>query len=119
MKVSKVLIEQNQIEQKVKELAERMIKLTGNSVSRDGSDDGIKIIYSGLRPGEKLYEELLLSNNPEETEHKKIKKGVEKSFELSEINNLKSSLNKLLKEKNIRKSNELISSFVDGYGKVN
>tara|TARA_B100000989_G_scaffold229542_1_gene176462 strand:- start:34437 stop:36338 length:1902 start_codon:yes stop_codon:yes gene_type:complete len=104
---------------KIKELAERMIKLTGNSVSRDGSDDGIKIIYSGLRPGEKLYEELLLSNNPEETEHKKIKKGVEKSFELSEINNLKSSLNKLLKEKNIRKSNELISSFVDGYGKVN
>tara|TARA_Y100000992_G_C21273713_1_gene498544 strand:+ start:3745 stop:5646 length:1902 start_codon:yes stop_codon:yes gene_type:complete len=104
---------------KIKELAERMIKLTGNSVSRDGSDNGIKIIYSGLRPGEKLYEELLLSNNPEETEHKKIKKGVEKSFELSEIKNLKSSLNKLLKEKNITKSNELISSFVDGYGKVN
>ena len=104
---------------KIKELAERMIKLTGNSVSRDGSDKGIKIIYSGLRPGEKLYEELLLSNNSQETKHKKIKKGVEKSFELSEINNLKSNLNKLLKEKNINKSNELISRFVDGYRKIN
>ena len=52
---------------KIRELAERMIQLYG----RDGED--IKIVYTGLRPGEKLYEELLLAGEGiAKTENEKI-----------------------------------------------
>ncbi len=53
---------------KIAELAKKMIRLSG---MRPGED--IEIVYSGLRPGEKLYEELLCSNeNTTETHHPKI-----------------------------------------------
>ena len=53
---------------KISYLAEQMIKLSGRSPNKD-----IKITYTGLRPGEKLYEELFYSNeNRKETEHVKI-----------------------------------------------
>jgi FlaA1/EpsC-like NDP-sugar epimerase len=53
---------------KIKDLAERMITLSGFKVGQD-----IKIEYTGLRPGEKLYEELLLDEEGiVQTLHKKI-----------------------------------------------
>ena len=64
---------------RIKELAEKMIRLSGNSVSNDVNKQGIEITYSGLRPGEKLFEELLLSKNPIKTSHPKIKKGLEEN----------------------------------------
>ena len=39
---------------KIKDLAERMIKLSGNSINKKEDDNGIRIVYSGLRPGEKI-----------------------------------------------------------------
>ena len=48
-----------------------MIRLSGNSVAKEGSNNGIEIVFSGLRAGEKLYEELLIDNNPEDTAHPK------------------------------------------------
>ena len=102
---------------KIKNLAERMIRLSGNSVAKDDKDNGIKIIYSGLRPGEKLYEEILLSNDPLETSHPKIKKGIEKYFELEKVINLKNQLRIYCEESNLKKANSLISNFVEGYNK--
>jgi FlaA1/EpsC-like NDP-sugar epimerase len=65
------------------ELATRMIKLSGLTLKdaklNPNGDIEIKII--GLRPGEKLYEELLIGNNPENTKHKKIKKACEDFIE--------------------------------------
>lgn len=61
------------------DLARRMIELSGLSVKSEeepGGDIGIEII--GLRPGEKLYEELLIGDNPEKTEHPGIMKANEK-----------------------------------------
>ena len=53
---------------KIRTLAERMIKLSGLQPDKD-----IKIVYTGLRPGEKLYEELLTKNEDTlPTYHKKI-----------------------------------------------
>jgi len=53
---------------KINYLAEQMIKLSGRDPDKD-----IKITYTGLRPGEKLYEELFYENeNRKETEHVKI-----------------------------------------------
>jgi len=100
---------------KIKEFAERMIRLSGNSVASNGKDNGIQIVYSGLRPGEKLYEELLLSDNPLPTEHDDIRKAVEEKFPLSEIKELKDSLKNLLIDDKLSSAKNLISKFVKGF----
>ena len=57
------------------DLATRMIELSGLSVRDDSNPGGdIEIKLVGLRPAEKLYEELLIGNNPEETVHPRIMK---------------------------------------------
>jgi len=57
------------------DLARRMIELSGLSVQDDANPTGdIAIELSGLRPGEKLYEELLLGDNPSPTLHPRILK---------------------------------------------
>ena len=100
---------------KIKEFAERMIRLSGNSVAYNGEENGIKIVFSGLRPGEKLYEELLLSDNPLPTDHEDIKKAVEEKFPIGDIENLKNSLKELLVEDNLSSAKKLISEFVKGF----
>ena len=58
-------------------LAEQMIKLSGLKVKvNPNSNQGVEIKYTGLRPGEKLYEELLIDPNAEKTVHPLIFKGV-------------------------------------------
>jgi FlaA1/EpsC-like NDP-sugar epimerase len=58
---------------KILDLAERMIELSGLQLQNDENPDGdIKIDVVGLRPGEKLYEELLIGDNPKATNHPKI-----------------------------------------------
>ena len=94
-----------------------MIRLSGNSVNDGQNNKGITINYSGLRPGEKLFEELLLNNNPEETIHPKIKKGLEKSFDMKEIEKLKDSLILYKEKNNIDEAKKLISIYVDGFTK--
>ena len=100
---------------KIKELAEKMIRLSGNSVANSENENGIRIIYSGLRPGEKLNEELLLSNNPQSTNHPKIKKGIEKSYNLKDLIFLKDELLINLASGDINSSLRSISNFVDGF----
>ena len=63
---------------KIKDLAQRMVDLSGLSVQDDQNPDGeIGIQVTGLRPGEKLYEELLIGDNPEATSHQRIMKARE------------------------------------------
>lgn len=58
---------------KIHDLALRMLKLAGLSVRDAEHPQGdIEIAITGLRPGEKLYEELLIGDNPEPTEHPRI-----------------------------------------------
>ena len=57
---------------KILDLATRMIRLSGNKVKSEKNDNGIEIAFTGLRPGEKLYEELLVSDSDTETPHPKI-----------------------------------------------
>ncbi|WP_018872892.1 nucleoside-diphosphate sugar epimerase/dehydratase [Thioalkalivibrio sp. ALJ16] len=55
------------------DLARRMIRLHGRQVKEDGMpEDGVEIVFTGLRPGEKLYEELLIGDNVEPTTHTRI-----------------------------------------------
>ncbi len=62
---------------KIIDLAEKLIYLSGRNISHDGDGEGIQIQEIGLRPGEKLYEELLISGDKLETENTKIFKSVE------------------------------------------
>jgi FlaA1/EpsC-like NDP-sugar epimerase len=66
---------------KIYDLARRMIEFSGLTLRDDLNPGGdIPIAVTGLRPGEKLYEELLIGNNPEATTHPKIMKAREGSI---------------------------------------
>jgi FlaA1/EpsC-like NDP-sugar epimerase len=63
---------------KIMDLARRMVELSGLTVKDEKNPDGdIEIEISGLRPGEKLYEELLIGDNPKPTPHSRIMKAHE------------------------------------------
>jgi FlaA1/EpsC-like NDP-sugar epimerase len=63
---------------KILDLARRMAQLSGLTLRDESNPNGdIEIEVTGLRPGEKLYEELLIGNNPEGTAHERIMKAHE------------------------------------------
>ena len=99
---------------KIKDLAEKMIRLSGNSVSKNKNEEGIKIVFTGLRPGEKLYEELLLSNNPIDTIDPLIKMGIEKGLDFEGMVNLKNKISSLLDENDLANCKKVISDAVNG-----
>ncbi len=58
---------------RIDDLARRMVHLMGYDVKSEGNPDGdIEIVYTGLRPGEKLFEELLIGGETQETAHPRI-----------------------------------------------
>ena len=92
---------------KIKDLIYRIVKLSGLSVKDENNKEGdIEIKIIGLRPGEKLYEELLLGDNPQKTQHPKIQKAQDPFIPFNrleiDLNNLKTLLNdnKVLEVKN-------------------
>ncbi|WOK35111.1 nucleoside-diphosphate sugar epimerase/dehydratase [Sphingomonas sp. C3-2] len=71
---------------KIIDLAKNMIELSGLTVrDRDNPEGDIDIKEVGLRPGEKLFEELLIGNNPEPTPHNRIMKANEHRISWEEI----------------------------------
>ena len=71
---------------KIYELAKRLINLSGMEVKdKDNPDGDIEIIFTGLRPGEKLYEELLIGDNVNATIHKQIFRAEEESITSVEV----------------------------------
>jgi FlaA1/EpsC-like NDP-sugar epimerase len=71
---------------KISELARNMITLSGMTVRDESNPLGdIEIVYVGLRPGEKLYEELFVGSNSLETTHPRIKMAKERFLPLGEL----------------------------------
>ena len=71
---------------RISDLAEKLIRLMGLDVKSEANPDGdIEIQYTGLRPGEKLYEELLIGDSPSPTSHCRIMKGREISLPWEEV----------------------------------
>jgi FlaA1/EpsC-like NDP-sugar epimerase len=63
---------------RIADLAQRMVELSGLSLRNTANPEGdIEITVTGLRPGEKLYEELLIGDNPKPTLHTRIMKAHE------------------------------------------
>ncbi len=74
---------------KIQDLAHRMINLMGLSVSDESNPDGdIEIQYIGLRPAEKLYEELLIGSNVHGTEHPRIMRADEECLTFEQLSGL-------------------------------
>jgi len=73
---------------KIAALAERMVHLMGRTIRSSTHPTGdIEIQYSGLRPGEKLFEELLIGENVEGTEHSRIMRAQEEFMEWEKTKN--------------------------------
>jgi len=71
---------------KIAELARKLIRLMGLEVKDSDNINGdIEVQYTGLRPGEKLYEELLIGDKPYPTDHSRIMKGRELSLEWGDV----------------------------------
>ncbi len=74
---------------RIVDLARRMIKLSGYSLKDESNPNGdIEIRFSGLRPGEKLYEELLIGDNTYETDHALILRAREYHLTESELTSI-------------------------------
>ena len=66
----------------IKDLAEQMIRICGLKVKNDENIDGdVEIVCTGLRPGEKLFEELLIDGKSKSTKHPLIKRAAENSYD--------------------------------------
>ncbi len=71
---------------RIADLARQMIELSGLRVRDENNVDGdIAIHYTGLRPGEKLYEELLISSEDQPTQHPLIRKATEPRRETAQL----------------------------------
>jgi FlaA1/EpsC-like NDP-sugar epimerase len=71
---------------RIADLARSMIRLSGLSVrDADNPDGDIEVVETGLRPGEKLYEELLIGDNPEPTSHARIMRAREGLWSWAEL----------------------------------
>jgi len=100
---------------KIYDLARKLIHLSGRSISADDSSDGIKIVEIGLRPGEKMYEELLISGNQIPTSNSKIFKSVE-SFPSEEvIDEIMTRLKIAIKQNDFKTIISIFKENVEGY----
>ena len=98
------------------ELAHKMVMLSGLSVRDEVNPNGdIAITFTGLRPGEKLYEELLLGDNPATTAHPKIHRANEALVPWAELRVILDQMSKAVKTDAYDEVRELLLSTVQGY----
>lgn len=102
---------------KIVDLARRMIHLSGYEVKDENNPAGdIEIVFSGLRPGEKLYEELIIGDdNIEATQHSLIMQAREHSFELTDIEITLSELASRAQHHDVDWLKQQFTHYVEGY----
>lgn len=101
---------------KIDDLARRMIHLSGFEVCDDENPEGdIEIKYVGLRPGEKLYEELLIGDNVTGTNHPKIMRAEEEKLTWDRILHYMSEFEAASNKFETKKIKLLLQEAVSGY----
>jgi FlaA1/EpsC-like NDP-sugar epimerase len=101
---------------KIIDLAYRMIELSGLVVRDELNPDGdIELAVTGLRPGEKLHEELLIADNPKPTDHPRIIKAQEEFLSFSELEQKLNALNVALSVNNVPVIRSALKDLVSGY----
>jgi len=103
---------------KIDDLAKKMINLSGFTIKNESNSQGdIEIVYSGLRPGEKLYEELLIGDSSKKTEHKKIFKAEESFVELN-LQEFIKNIHYFIEARNENEILKILSDLVDGFSQT-
>ena len=101
---------------KILEMAEKMIRLSGLSVRSESEPHGeIAIKFSGLRPGEKLYEELLIGDNVSGTEHPMIMRASEEYLAWDELSQILRHLLQLAEHCDCEEIRKVLRDTVNGY----
>lgn len=102
---------------KIVDLARRMIHLSGYEIKDENHPNGdIEIVFTGLRPGEKLYEELIIGDdNVEATQHSLIMQAREHYFDLAEIENTLSELSSRAQCHDVDWLKKQFTYYVEGY----
>tara|TARA_B100002052_G_C15886379_1_gene601748 strand:- start:2823 stop:4727 length:1905 start_codon:yes stop_codon:yes gene_type:complete len=101
---------------KIYELAQRLIKLSGMEVKDIENPEGdIEIIFTGLRPGEKLYEELLIGDNISPTDHKQIFRAEEDSLSADQLEFYLESLQEAEIRGDVVSLREILKDAVHGF----
>lgn len=101
---------------KIAELAEKMIHLSGLSVHSEANPEGdIAIEFTGLRPGEKLYEELLIGDNVSPTEHPMIMRANEEHLPWEQFKERLGDLLAAVECDDYERVRQLLRETVNGY----
>jgi FlaA1/EpsC-like NDP-sugar epimerase len=101
---------------KIDELAKKMIKLSGLEIKNDLNPNGdIEIKYTGLRPGEKLFEELLIGKDTSETDNSRIMRAQEEMIEWARLEGILDELRIAINENNYLKLRELLIQAVPSF----
>ncbi len=101
---------------KIIDLARKMIRLFGKSIKDQNNPFGdIEFKVIGLRPGEKLYEELLIDDNSVKTSHRLIFKSLEKSFTIEYFDSLYKNISDSFEAKNMKNFKKIIKDELIGY----
>ena len=102
---------------KIMDLARRMVALSGLRVrDADHPDGDIEITVTGLRPGEKLYEELLIGDNPEPTAHTRIMKAHEDYLAWDDLLPHLTTLRTGAEQADLAAIKTVLQTCVQGYG---
>ena len=101
---------------KILDLAKRMAQLSGQIICDENNPNGdIEIAITGLRPGEKLYEELLIGNNPKGTKHPRIMKAHEDSVPWEVLAPLLVTLRHVATQNDAEAIKKILVQWVQGY----
>ena len=100
---------------RIYDLAKKLIHLSGRNFVEDENEEGIQIIEVGLRPGEKMYEELLISGSEIKTENKKIFKANESFISQKDLSPILEKMQNCIKIYDNEGIIKILSSYVDGF----
>lgn len=101
---------------KIRDLAQRMIELSGLTVRNEQNPEGdIDITITGLRPGEKLYEELLLGDDSQPTSHPRIMRAQDPFISWSELDPELATLRIVLSNNDVDIIRTILQKLVTGY----
>jgi FlaA1/EpsC-like NDP-sugar epimerase len=104
---------------KIYDLAKKLIHLSGRSVANELGGDGIEIINVGLRPGEKMYEELLISGEKIPTQNPKIYKSIEQFPDLATIHQIVEKIQLAINNNDHQAMIAIFKTHVEGYNPEN
>ena len=100
---------------KIYDLAEKLIHLSGRNIASEPGGDGIEIVEIGLRPGEKMYEELVITGDQLSTKNPKIFKSMESFPKLEEIELLIEKIKEAISNNEYENLINLFKNHVEGY----